>query len=186
MRFRERELEYMRSLRFIKSDFVDFLAIFQMNPKYITVTPSTQKPGEIEIVVRGPWLHTIMFETTPEDFETAILFTGDANMADINGQWRGKPQATNVLSFPAAENLNMPLGEVLAFRRYCAGTGRGNQGSGGTGEAVEGSRQPPYYPRPPPPSGLDHEDEAEADEMEQLERHILKGFGFPDPYYERP
>jgi probable rRNA maturation factor len=34
--------------------------------------------------------------------------------------------------------------------------------------------------------GYDHEDEAEADEMEDLERHIMKGLGFPDPYYERP
>jgi probable rRNA maturation factor len=34
--------------------------------------------------------------------------------------------------------------------------------------------------------GFDHEDEAEADEMEDLERHIMKGLGFPDPYYERP
>ena len=54
LRFRERELEYMRGLRFIKSDFVDFLALFQMNPKYISVSASKSKPGEIDIVVRGP------------------------------------------------------------------------------------------------------------------------------------
>jgi nicotinate phosphoribosyltransferase len=74
LKFRERELEYMRSLRFIKSDFVDFLAIYQMNPKYITVTPSAKIPGEIEIVVRGPWLHTIMFEIPVLSIVNEIYF----------------------------------------------------------------------------------------------------------------
>jgi nicotinate phosphoribosyltransferase len=62
LRFREKELDYLRGMRFIKSDFVDFLGIFQMNSKYITVLPSPKENGEIEIVVKGPWLHTIMFE----------------------------------------------------------------------------------------------------------------------------
>ena len=62
LRFTEAELEYLRGLRFIKSDFVDFLGLFQMNAKYVTVQPSEAVPGEIEIVVRGPWLHTILFE----------------------------------------------------------------------------------------------------------------------------
>jgi nicotinate phosphoribosyltransferase len=62
LRFTEAELEYLRELRFIKSDFVDFLGLFQMNEKYVTVQPSETVPGEIEIVVRGPWLHTILFE----------------------------------------------------------------------------------------------------------------------------
>ena len=60
LRFREDELNYLRSLRFIKSDYVDFLDLFQMNSKYITVEP--QPNGEIEIIVKGPWLYTILFE----------------------------------------------------------------------------------------------------------------------------
>ncbi len=62
LRFREPEIEYLRELRFIKSDFADFLGLFKMNRKYITVRPSTRVEGEIEIDVKGPWLHTIMFE----------------------------------------------------------------------------------------------------------------------------
>ncbi|RZI77337.1 MAG: nicotinate phosphoribosyltransferase, partial [Rubrivivax sp.] len=58
--FREEELDYLRSMRFIKSDFVDFLAIFRLNEKYITVTPLPS--GEIDITIQGPWLHTILFE----------------------------------------------------------------------------------------------------------------------------
>ncbi|MCG1041700.1 nicotinate phosphoribosyltransferase [Mycetohabitans sp. B8] len=62
LRFTDDELDYLRQLRFIKSDFVDFLALFQLNDKYIRVWPSPKANGEIEIVVRGPWLHTILFE----------------------------------------------------------------------------------------------------------------------------
>jgi nicotinate phosphoribosyltransferase len=60
LRFSEDELAYFRSMRFIKSDFVDFLGLFKLNEKYITLTPLDN--GEIDIRVRGPWLHTIMFE----------------------------------------------------------------------------------------------------------------------------
>src|SRR5205823_4140960 len=61
LRFRDAELAYLRGLRFMKSDFVDFLALFHFNEKYVKLEPG-EKPGEIDITVRGPWLHTIMFE----------------------------------------------------------------------------------------------------------------------------
>jgi len=61
LRFREEELAYLRTFRFLKSDFVDFLGLFQFNAKYITLERG-QKPGEIDIVIRGPWLHTILYE----------------------------------------------------------------------------------------------------------------------------
>ncbi|HEX6691364.1 MAG TPA: nicotinate phosphoribosyltransferase, partial [Burkholderiales bacterium] len=61
LRFRDDELAYLRSLRFMKSDFVDFLALFHFSERYVRLAPG-EKPGEIEITVRGPWLHTIMYE----------------------------------------------------------------------------------------------------------------------------
>jgi nicotinate phosphoribosyltransferase len=60
LKFQDSELAYLRGLRFIKSDFVDFLGLFRLNEKYITVTPKTN--GELEILITGPWLHTILFE----------------------------------------------------------------------------------------------------------------------------
>jgi nicotinate phosphoribosyltransferase len=62
LRFSDEELDYLRRLRFIKSDFVDFLALFHLNDKYISIAPSGKNNGEIDIRIEGPWLHTIMFE----------------------------------------------------------------------------------------------------------------------------
>ena len=61
-RFTEAELDYLRQFRFLKSDFIDFLGLFQMNRKYIAISPSAAGNGEIDIVIKGPWLHTILFE----------------------------------------------------------------------------------------------------------------------------
>lgn len=60
LRFADAELAYLRSMRFIKSDFVDFLGLFQLNEKYINIIPRPN--GELEIRIEGPWLHTILFE----------------------------------------------------------------------------------------------------------------------------
>src|SRR3546814_5248284 len=49
------------SLRFIKSDFVDFLGLFHLPERCISIGEGEQ-PGEIAITVTGPWLHTILFE----------------------------------------------------------------------------------------------------------------------------
>jgi len=62
LRFTPDELLYLRSWRFLKSDFVDFLDLFHLNEKYVEITPSASGNGEIEIRIRGPWLHTILFE----------------------------------------------------------------------------------------------------------------------------
>ena len=62
LRFRADELDYLRGLRFIKSDFVDFLGLFHLDRKYIQLRASPTVPGEIELDIAGPWLHTILFE----------------------------------------------------------------------------------------------------------------------------
>jgi probable rRNA maturation factor len=122
----------------------------------------------------------------PEDFETAILFSNDAHVAEINGQWRGKPSPTNVLSFPAPEDQPVPQGEVRPLGDIVLALGVV------TKEAAEQAKPLKDHVSHLIIHGLlhllgyDHEDEAEADEMEDLERHIMKGLGFPDPYYERP
>ncbi|MES2072121.1 MAG: nicotinate phosphoribosyltransferase [Pseudomonadota bacterium] len=59
MSFSEDELTYLRSLRFIKSDFVDFLTVFRFQRRLITV----ETDGEHLIIqARGPQVHVMGFE----------------------------------------------------------------------------------------------------------------------------
>jgi nicotinate phosphoribosyltransferase len=57
--FREDELAYLGGLRFIKSDFVDFLRIFRFQRRFIEVRASGPV---LEIVARGPQVHVMGFE----------------------------------------------------------------------------------------------------------------------------
>jgi nicotinate phosphoribosyltransferase len=47
LKFQDQELLWLRSLRFIKSDFVDFLGLFKLNEKYIEI--EALPSGEIDI-----------------------------------------------------------------------------------------------------------------------------------------
>ncbi|MEN1944476.1 nicotinate phosphoribosyltransferase [Luteimonas sp. MJ293] len=62
LRFTPQELEYLAGLRFMTPDFIDFLGLFQLDRKYVSLRRSDTEPGGIELEVTGPWLHTILFE----------------------------------------------------------------------------------------------------------------------------
>ncbi|MCD6674989.1 MAG: nicotinate phosphoribosyltransferase [Burkholderiaceae bacterium] len=82
LRFRDDELDYLRSMRFIKSDFVDFLGLFHMNEKYISIGPSPKDNGEIDITIRGPWLHTILFEVPVLSIVNELYFRATVDRPD--------------------------------------------------------------------------------------------------------
>ena len=83
LRFGEEELAYLRGLRFMKSDFVDFLALFQFNEKYIQIR---RKPGSqtgIEITIHGPWLHTILYEIPVLAIVSEVYFRRTQPVPDL-------------------------------------------------------------------------------------------------------
>jgi len=57
--FREDELDFLRSLRYIKSGFVDFLSIFRLQRRFISIEANGDA---LEIVARGPQVHVMFFE----------------------------------------------------------------------------------------------------------------------------
>ena len=81
LHFQEAELAYLRSMRFIKSDFVDFLGLFHLNEKYITV--AALPSGEIDITIRGPWLHTILFEIPVLAIVNEVYFRNTHKLPDL-------------------------------------------------------------------------------------------------------
>ena len=81
LRFQDTELAYLRSMRFIKSDFVDFLGLFKLNEKYITITPMAN--GELDIAIHGPWLHTILFEIPVLAIVNEVYFRNTQPAPDV-------------------------------------------------------------------------------------------------------
>ena len=81
LHFQDAELAYLRSLRFIKSDFVDFLGLFKLNEKYISVTALPS--GEIDITIQGPWLHTILFEIPVLAIVNEVYFRNTQKLPDL-------------------------------------------------------------------------------------------------------
>jgi nicotinate phosphoribosyltransferase len=81
LRFSDAELSYLRGMRFIKSDFVDFLGLFRLNEKYIDI--SAQPNGELKITVKGPWLHTILFEIPVLAIVNEVYFRNTLKVPDL-------------------------------------------------------------------------------------------------------
>ncbi len=81
LKFKDAELAYLRSMRFIKSDFVDFLGLFRLNEKYIDVQPLPD--GQIEISIKGPWLHTILFEIPVLAIVNEVFFRNTHQLPDF-------------------------------------------------------------------------------------------------------
>jgi probable rRNA maturation factor len=113
--------------------------------------------------------------------ELAIVLTDDDAIRELNRQWRGRDEPTNVLSFPTNDARTQHAGPrllgdvVIAYET----TTREAQAQGLPLNhhlahlAVHG-----YLHL----LGYDHESEKEAEIMERLEREILARLDVPDPY----
>jgi len=53
------ELNFLGSLRYMKSDFIEFLRLFHLQSRFVEIG---EDDGQLTITIRGPWLHTILFE----------------------------------------------------------------------------------------------------------------------------
>ncbi|MBP5154458.1 MAG: nicotinate phosphoribosyltransferase, partial [Lachnospiraceae bacterium] len=60
LRFRKEELDYLRSIRFIKDDYVEFLRLWHPIRDYVETSLSDD--GQLHIVVRGPLFSAMQFE----------------------------------------------------------------------------------------------------------------------------
>ena len=109
-----------------------------------------------------------------------VLLADDTAVRALNAQFRGKDYATNVLSFPAAPQPGptaaQPLGDLALAFGVCAAEAEAQ------GKPLAHHLQHLVVHGVLHLLGHDHEDDAEAEAMEALERTILSGLGVPDPY----
>jgi len=129
----------------------------------------------------------------PEAFEVSLLACDDRRIADLNDTFRGKPQATNVLSWPSEERgpatpgalprlpdagdpMQAELGDLALAYDTCMA------------EAADAGLTPEAHVTHLIVHGVlhllgfDHIDDADADRMEALEVKILAKLGLTNPY----
>lgn len=117
-----------------------------------------------------------------DDISISVLFTSDAEISDINKQWRGKAKPTNVLSFPVSAETPVPKGEPRPLGDIVMAYGAILR------EATEQKKPVANHVSHLIVHGLlhllgyDHEIDAEAEIMEAREVEILKKLGIEDPY----
>jgi probable rRNA maturation factor len=127
----------------------------------------------------------------PDDFEISVLACDDARIAALNADFRDKPTATNVLSWPSDERgaeldgdtpeapelpMDAELGDIAIAFETCT---REAQEAGKSMQdhtlhlLVHGTLHL---------LGYDHERDKDATLMERLEVEILGKLGVCDPY----
>ena len=105
LRFTDDELDYLRSLRFMKEDFVEFLSLFHLKRKYIDIGV---KDGQLSIDIKGPWLHTILFEIPVLAIVNEIYFRHKApNIDKTEGRRRLNAKIDMILNEPEHELIHI-------------------------------------------------------------------------------
>ncbi len=154
-------------------------------------------PPQIDIQIQSPlWKAQPLAEQTVRDAisaaasalstadgEVSIVLTDDLAMAALNRDWRGIDKPTNVLSFPASGHTGSEsshfLGDiVIAYETLVRECGDENRKflHHLAHLAVHGFLHL---------VGYDHETDAQAEEMEELESKIMTRLSMPDPYIAR-
>jgi probable rRNA maturation factor len=116
-----------------------------------------------------------MTDAIAQPSELAVMLCDDAAMRELNGRWRGRPEPTNVLSFPAAGRTGA-LGDLAIAYETTAREA-----------AAEGKPFADHLAHLAVHGflhllGYDHQSDAEAVAMERLEVAILARLGVADPY----
>lgn len=108
--------------------------------------------------------------------DVVVLLAADEAVQDLNQRFRDKDRPTNVLSFPAAESAFPHLGDVVLGYAYCAAEAEAQ------GKTLSDHLSHLVVHGVLHLLGRDHEDDAEAEEMEAEELEILAELGVADPY----
>jgi nicotinate phosphoribosyltransferase len=61
LQFTADEIDYLRSLRYFTEEYIGFLKYFRFDNDYVNLSLNDET-GELDLRIRGPWFHTILFE----------------------------------------------------------------------------------------------------------------------------
>jgi len=123
--------------------------------------------------------------------EIAVRLTDNAEVHQLNSQYRGKDKPTNVLSFPMIEpdliealtqnsdDGEVILGDIVLAYGVCAAEAEEK------GFTVQQHATHLIVHGVLHLLGYDHQGDSEAEAMESMERAALETLGIPDPYLVR-
>ena len=115
--FKDAELAYLGGLRFIKSDFVDFLSLFHLKDKYIRVTKDPACDFGLSIEITGPWLHTILFEIPILAIVNEVYFRHIAPVPD-EAEGMRRLRAKIALLKKEPDNADLRVSDFGTRRRF--------------------------------------------------------------------
>lgn len=143
----------------------------------------------VEAAIAATASHPLIDHALP--VEVSIRLADDAEVHQLNAQWRGKDKPTNVLSFPqldadeltaalsddvSAGQGELLLGDIILAHETCVREAAEKAVplvNHATHLVVHGTLHL---------LGYDHVDEHEAETMEALERQVMATLGYADPY----
>ncbi|SOH92622.1 probable rRNA maturation factor [Monaibacterium marinum] len=131
--------------------------------------------------------------TASEGYEIVLMACGDARIAELNAEFRGKPTPTNVLSWPAfdlaplsagetppsppaPDGFDDALGDIALAYETCVREAREQ------GKSVEDHLTHLILHATLHLLGYDHETDEDATLMEAIETRALASIGIADPY----
>ena len=129
--------------------------------------------------------------TSDATIEIAVRLTDDAEVHQLNAQYRQKDKPTNVLSFPMIEpdliesltqnsdDGEVILGDIILAQGVC------EREAAEKGISVEQHATHLIVHGVLHLLGYDHQGDSEAEAMESMERAALATLGIPDPYLIR-
>lgn len=145
-------------------------------------------PWYRELALRAAEQALVFAGRSTQDVEISALLCDDARIAELNADFRGKPAPTNVLSWPA-HDLSPPspgeapppppdgeLGDIALARETIEKEANAQQIATETHFAHLFAHGVLHL------LGYDHETEADALVMEEIERRAMAAMGLPDPY----
>ncbi|WP_202733057.1 nicotinate phosphoribosyltransferase [Acinetobacter pittii] len=120
LKYKEDELQYLRKLRFIKSDFVDYLELFQLKRRFIQA--SIDAEGRLDIRIEGPMVQAMMFEIFVLAIVNELYFSRiKTDQVWAEGERRLKAKLDLIQQYEKSQQPNDPPFLVSDFgtrRRY--------------------------------------------------------------------
>ncbi|CAG2149122.1 Endoribonuclease YbeY [Cupriavidus yeoncheonensis] len=174
----------------VRPDNHDALSVAVTATPVVTTTGTPATPPALELEVQQgdgvgkraglpsrKQIETWVTSALYADAALTVRFVGEDEGRTLNRTYRGKDYATNVLTFSYAENEDDPVsGDIVLCCPVVEAEAREQR------KPLEAHYAHLIVHGVLHAQGYEHEDDAEAEEMEAIETETLQALGYDDPY----